>query len=124
MNRGSHIRAALAVVTLLMQFALPFAHGTGSAVDSRIPAHGSALALTVASPHAATASAHDPRLCCACIALHQMRSGVGRTPTALAHSLAASLPEFGRESALVLPRTPDLVAAAPRAPPLHPLAFA
>jgi hypothetical protein len=123
MNRTSGIRVALAAATLLAQLVLPVAHGFAPGGED-LPIVSDARGATVsAHSHTSHALPHDATVCPACLALHQVRSGVGRAAQAFAISLAAGLIRSDGEPELLVPRTPDLVAAPPRAPP-SPLAFA
>ena len=123
MSRRLQIHAALAAAALLAQLALPFAHGVGAAGGLPLAADRGPAVVSVPS-HPSTVPAHDPILCPACTALHQARSGLARTPDAAALPLSGALIAHGCDPAHALPRTPDLAAAAPRAPPIRPLAFA
>jgi hypothetical protein len=123
MSRRVKIRAALAAAALLAQLALPFVHGAGLAEGLPLWPDGRATAFSTPSDPPAAAP-HDSILCPTCTALHQVRSGIARTPAADAPRPSGAQIEHGREPAYTLPRTPDLAAAAPRGPPIRPLAFA
>jgi hypothetical protein len=123
MRRALQIRAALAAAALLAQLALPFAHALAFAEGLPRAGDGGA-SIAASTAHPSTVPDHDPILCPICSALHQASSGIGRAPAASALPLRAAPLARGHEPSLVLPRTPDLAAAAPRAPPLRSLAFA
>jgi hypothetical protein len=121
MKLGRGIRIALVAVTLFGQFTLPVAH------DARVIT-GNHPVLASADDSSASASrhalaGHDSSVCPICLVLSQTRSGIGRMPPTGFFQLV-SVTALGHEIRLVPPRTPDLVAAPPRAPPIHSLAFA
>jgi len=124
MRLGPGIRIALAAATLLAQLALPVAHGLGVGAERRaVFSNGSTAAAAVTS-HEATASAHDPSQCPACLALSQTRAGVGRVLPNVSFALTSAGAASPLEPGIVLPRAPELAAAPPRAPPALALSFA
>jgi hypothetical protein len=123
MKLGSGIRVALVAATLLAQLALPVAHSSGMAAGSPDFSDGSALVLAATSD-ASTSSGHDPSHCPICFASSQARVGVVRTQPGVLLRLAAPASAQLFDPGSALPRTPELVAAPPRAPPIRSLSFA
>ena len=123
MKLGPGIRIGLAAVTLLAQLALPIAHSRGIAAEPPGFSGGSAPVLAAISA-ASKISAHDPSHCPACFALSQARVGAVRTLPDAFLRLAGPASAHLLDPGSALPRTPELVAAPPRAPPIRSLAFA
>jgi hypothetical protein len=123
MKLGPGIRIGLVAVTLLAQLGLPVAHSRGMAGELPVFSGGSAPLLAATSDASGT-SAHDPSHCPICFASSQARVGVVRTLPGVFLQLAGPANAQLVEPGGALPRTPELVAAPPRAPPIRSLSFA
>jgi hypothetical protein len=126
MKLGPRIRFGLVAVTLLAQLALPVARDLRVATgDHPLLASRSAATIELLLGGSRNAlEGHDPSVCPTCLALSQARSGIGRTLPAGFLQLISAVTAPGHEPRLVLPRTPDLGTAPPRAPPIRSLSFA
>jgi len=128
MFSGLGIQLALAAVLLLAQLGLPMAHGLasfGADHDARATSLVAPDPDVHSQPDAARhgAPTHDPNLCPICLALSQVRNGVGRVP-ALAPLQIDALPTgLLRSPSIALASRTALDSAPPRAPPLRPLSL-
>jgi hypothetical protein len=123
MKLGPGIRIGLVAVTLLAQFALPVAHDP-RIVTSDHPVLASLSVDSSASGSQHALGGHDPSVCPVCFALSQARSGLGCTLSDPFLRLTPAASAQPIEPASALPRTPELAAAPPRAPPVPALVFA
>ena len=123
MKLGPGIRIGLVAVTLLAQLALPVAHHP-QIVTGHHPVVASGLTDVSARDSRHAIADHDPSACPVCLALGQARSGIAHTPRTGFFEVFFVVAAAGHQPRLVLPRTPDLVAAPPRAPPVLSLSFA
>lgn len=129
MLSGFRIQLAVAAALLLAQLGLPMVHGFASAGAD--PGVG-AMSVLASGPDLRSqpdvdrhgGSTHDPSLCPICLALRQVRNGLGRVPGVAplqTDSLLTGLPWSPR---IALPSGVELDSAPTRAPPLRSLSLA
>lgn len=119
------IRIGLVAVTLLAQLGLPGVHVLAFAGEGQQAFAGAQFpTLAPASSAVSQEPAHDPSACPICLASGHARNGISRAPLDGLRSRVIAAIAWPRELRVPLPSAPELVSAAPRAPPILALIFA